>query len=62
MRLLVPACRAGVYGALRHSFRSVKKSLWYLRAAQCYVARCAGLRTTTGTASGCCASRRMGWR
>ncbi|MCI42237.1 hypothetical protein A2U01_0063473, partial [Trifolium medium] len=39
MRFLVPARRAGVYGALRQSFRHRRNSLWHLRVAQPDMAR-----------------------
>ncbi|MCI69615.1 hypothetical protein A2U01_0090878, partial [Trifolium medium] len=34
MRFLVPARRAGVYGALHRSFSNRGNSLWQLRVAQ----------------------------
>ncbi|MCI37933.1 hypothetical protein A2U01_0059160, partial [Trifolium medium] len=34
MRFLVPARRAGVYGALRRSFRNSRIHLWHWRVAQ----------------------------
>ncbi|MCI66899.1 hypothetical protein A2U01_0088157, partial [Trifolium medium] len=39
MRLLGPARRAGVYGALRRSFRNGRNSFWKLRVAQPGMAR-----------------------
>ncbi|MCI80465.1 hypothetical protein A2U01_0101736, partial [Trifolium medium] len=39
MRLLVPARRAGDYGALRRSFSYSRNSLWPLRVAQPGMAR-----------------------
>ncbi|MCI56145.1 hypothetical protein A2U01_0077396, partial [Trifolium medium] len=42
MRFLVPARRAGVYGALRHSFSNSRNSLWHLRVVQPGMARRAG--------------------
>ncbi|MCI57974.1 hypothetical protein A2U01_0079227, partial [Trifolium medium] len=39
MRVLVPARRAGVYGALRRSLSNGRKSLWQLRVAQPGMAR-----------------------